>query len=70
MSSDLTATVTKPSEDSLQVKGFEALKYNFHFVSGVFDPSYTELAKVYERWGRVLCVIDTSESPPGSPRVG
>jgi 3-dehydroquinate synthase len=59
--SDLTAKVTKPNSESIQVEGYEALKYNFHYTSPVFDLKHEKLAGIYERWGRVLIVMDTSE---------
>lgn len=59
--SDLTASVTKDSRGSIVVEGNEALKYNFHYTSPVFDVDHSRLADIYERWGRVLIVIDTSE---------
>jgi hypothetical protein len=62
--SDLTAKVTKDNKGSIVVDGYEALKYNFHFTSPVFDVSHEKLASIYERWARVLIVIDTSELPP------
>ena len=61
--SDLTAKVTKDSKGSIVVEGYEALKYNFHFDTPVFDTKHGKLAEIYERWQRVLIVIDTSESP-------
>lgn len=60
--SDLTAKVTKDSKGSIQVEGYEALKYNFHYTSPVFDIQHDKLAAIYERWARVLIVMDTSES--------
>jgi len=60
--SDLTAKVTQDSKGSINVKGFEALDYNFHYTSPVFDVKHEKLASLYERWGRVLIVMDTSES--------
>jgi len=60
--SDLTAKVTKDSKGSIVVEGYEALKYNFHFDTPVFDTKHGKLAEIYERWQRVLIVIDTSES--------
>ena len=59
--SDLTAKVTKDSKGSIVVEGYEALKYNFHFDTPVFDTKHGKLAEIYERWKRVLIVIDTSE---------
>jgi 3-dehydroquinate synthase len=59
--SDLTASVTKDKQGSIVVEGNEALKYNFHYTSPVFDVDHSRLADIYERWGRVLIVIDTSE---------
>lgn len=60
--SDLTAKVTKQPSGSLAVEGYEALKYNFHYTSPVFDVEHDKLAEIYKRWGRVLVVMDTSES--------
>ena len=65
--SDLTASVTKDVKGSITVEGYEALKYNFHYVSHVFDVQHAKLAEIYERWGRVLIVIDTSEFRGFSP---
>lgn len=59
--SDLTAKVSKDSNGSIQVEGYEALKYHFHYDSPVFAPENDKLAKIYERWQRVLIVMDTSE---------
>jgi 3-dehydroquinate synthase len=60
--SDLTAKVSKDSKGSIVVEGYEELKYNFHYTSPVFDVGHAKLAEIYERWQRVLIVIDTSES--------
>ena len=59
--SDMKATLAKANDGSLIVNGFEELKYNFHYTSPVFDINHTKLAEIYEKWGRVLIVIDTSE---------
>lgn len=60
--SDLTAKVSKDSSSgSIQVEGYEALKYNFHYNSPVFNVQDSKLADIYERWKRVLIVMDTSE---------
>lgn len=59
--SDLTAKVSKDSKGSLTVEGYEALKYHFHYPSPVFDVKHEKLASIYERWQRVLIVMDTSE---------
>lgn len=61
--SDLTASVTKDPKGSITVEGYEALKYNFHYTSPVFALEHEKLAELYKRWGRVLVVMDTSESP-------
>lgn len=60
--SDMKATLAKGDDGSLTVKGFEELNYNFHYTSPVFDVNHKKLAEIYEKWGRVLIVIDTSES--------
>jgi 3-dehydroquinate synthase len=59
--SDLTASVSKLDQNTLEVKGFEALKYNFHYTSNVFGTDDSTLADIYKRWGRVLIVMDQSE---------
>lgn len=59
--SDLTAKVTKEGKSSIVVEGYEALKYHFHYISPVFDLEHAKLAEIYERWKRVLIVIDTGE---------
>ena len=59
--SDLTAKVTKTADAGIEVEGYEALKYNFHYDTPVFDLENPKMAKIYERWQRVLIVMDTSE---------
>jgi hypothetical protein len=61
--SEMTATVTKTAKGSINVKGYEQLDYNFHYVTDVFDVKHQKLAECYERWQRVLIIIDTSEFP-------
>jgi len=61
--SDLTAKVSKDSKGSLTVEGYEALKYHFHYPSPVFDVKHEKLASIYERWQRVLIVMDTNVHP-------
>ncbi|ORX40316.1 hypothetical protein BD324DRAFT_648899 [Kockovaella imperatae] len=61
--SDLQATLTKEPNGSLTVTGYESLKYNFHYTSPVFDVANKKLAEIYEKWGRVLIVIDTIVHP-------
>ncbi|KAK4686148.1 hypothetical protein P7C73_g3976, partial [Tremellales sp. Uapishka_1] len=61
--SDLTAKVSKDAKGSLNVKGFEALDYNFHYTSPVFDVSHEKLASLYKRWERVLIIMDTIVHP-------
>lgn len=71
--SDLTAKVTKTADNGLEVEGYEALKYNFHYDTPVFDLENPKMAKIYERWQRVLIVMDTSEwilDPGAEWRVG
>jgi len=40
------------------VEGYEELKYSYSFVDNVFDKNKEDLAKYYEKWGRVLVVVD------------
>jgi 3-dehydroquinate synthase len=60
--SDLTANVSKDAKGSIQVEGYEALKYHFHYTSPVFDTKNEKLAELYKRWQRVLIVMDKGES--------
>jgi len=60
--SDLTAQVNKLDATTINVKGAEALDYNFHYTQNVFDINDSKLADIYKRWQRVLIVMDTSES--------
>ena len=55
--SDLKATVQETPE-GFHVSGYEKIEYDFTFVDGVFDKAKPALAKCYERWGRVLAVMD------------
>ena len=59
--SDLTAQVNKLDANTINVKGHEALDYNFHYTRNVFNTEDSTLADIYKRWQRVLIVIDTSE---------
>jgi hypothetical protein len=61
MSSDMSGNVVK-TPTGLKVNGSEKLDYNFHYVSPVFDISHAKLAETYKPWGRVLIVLDKSES--------
>ncbi|WVR04198.1 hypothetical protein IAU60_001198 [Kwoniella sp. DSM 27419] len=61
--SDLTAKVSKTPSGSIVVEGYEALKYSFHYDSPVFDVNNSKLADIYERWQRVLIVMDTIVHP-------
>lgn len=59
MSSDMTAKVIHGADNkSIEVNGFEELKYGFKFIDNVFDPSHQDLADIYKKWGRCLAVTD------------
>ncbi|KAF2761687.1 Dehydroquinate synthase-like protein [Pseudovirgaria hyperparasitica] len=55
--SDMQASVTK-TDNGFSVAGYEKLNYDFAFVEGVFDIKNKQLAECYQKWGRVLTVLD------------
>ncbi|KAL3455660.1 putative 3-dehydroquinate synthase [Aspergillus heterothallicus] len=55
--SDLKATVSETS-NGFHVEGYEKIEYDFTFLDGVFEPQNAQLAKLYERWGRCLAIMD------------
>ena len=55
--SDMNATVTE-TQGGFAVAGFEKINYDFLFLDNVFHPKNSQLAGCYERWGRVLTVMD------------
>ncbi|TKY86754.1 hypothetical protein EX895_004394 [Sporisorium graminicola] len=64
ISSDMRATVTEVPATSnatgpgYSIQGYEDLKYTYSFVDNVFDQKKEDLASYYQKWGRVLCVLD------------
>jgi 3-dehydroquinate synthase len=40
------------------VEGSEELRYTYSFVDNVFDEKKQDLASHYQKWGRVLCILD------------
>lgn len=57
--SDMSATVTKTA-DGFAVAGYEKLNYDFSFLDGVFNPQNSQLAACYQKWARVLIVLDNN----------
>jgi 3-dehydroquinate synthase len=63
-SSDLTATVkeTPASKNCVgpgySVEGSEEIRYGYSFVDNVFDEKKDDLASYYQKWGRVLVILD------------
>jgi 3-dehydroquinate synthase len=55
--SDLKASVSETST-GFHVEGYEKIEYDFTFLDGVFEPQNAQLAKLYERWGRCLAIMD------------
>lgn len=55
--SDLKATVEE-RPDGFHVEGYEKIEYDFAFIDNVFDPSRSDLADCYTKWGRCLAVMD------------
>ena len=55
--SDMSATVSKTA-NGFSVTGYEKLNYDFAFVDGIFDPAQKQLADCYQKWGRVLVILD------------
>merc|ERR1712225_130737 len=60
--SDFKATVSETKSASghagFHVTGYERIEYGFTFIDGIFDPSNTNLADCYKKWGRCLAVTD------------
>merc|ERR1712000_417170 len=60
--SDFKATVSETKSASghagFHVTGYEKIEYGFTFIDGIFDPSNTNLADCYKKWGRCLAVTD------------
>lgn len=63
-SSDMSAKVTETpaTKNSVgpgyAVQGSEELRYSYSFVDDIFDTNKEDLASHYQKWGRVLCVLD------------
>ncbi|CAO1638220.1 unnamed protein product [Sympodiomycopsis kandeliae] len=63
-SSDMSAKVTETpaTKNSVgtgyAVQGSEELRYSYSFVDDIFDANKDDLASQYQKWGRVLCVLD------------
>jgi 3-dehydroquinate synthase len=55
--SDMSASVSKTG-NGFAVRGYEEIKYDFAFVEGVFNIDNKQLANCYQKWGRVLAVLD------------
>lgn len=57
--SDMNAKVVE-TKQGFHVEGYEKIEYDFEFLDGVFDTQNKQLADCYERWGRVLAVMDSN----------
>ena len=57
--SDLKATVAE-RPDGFHVEGYEKIEYDFVFIDNIFDPTHSELADSYTKWGRCLAIMDTN----------
>ena len=57
--SDMNATVQE-TKAGFHVSGYEKIEYDFEFLDGVFSPQNSQLADCYQRWGRVLAVMDAN----------
>lgn len=55
--SDMKATVVE-TNNGFHVEGVEKISYDFTFLDGVFNLENRQLAACYDRWGRVLAVMD------------
>lgn len=75
ISSDMRATVTEvPATQNAtgpgySIQGFEDLKYTYSFVDNVFDQQKEDLAAYYQKWGRVLCVLDENLNELYGPAI-
>ncbi|KAH7311830.1 hypothetical protein BKA65DRAFT_574434 [Rhexocercosporidium sp. MPI-PUGE-AT-0058] len=60
--SDFKGTVSETKSSSghagFDVTGYEKIEYGFTFIDGIFNPSNTNLADCYKKWGRCLAVTD------------
>lgn len=57
----VTAKVQEYEADgckALMVKGSEELTYGFRFTRDIFGPHQTMISEMYQKWGRVLAVMD------------
>ncbi|KAL4971912.1 hypothetical protein BDW66DRAFT_155199 [Aspergillus desertorum] len=55
--SDLKASVSETT-NGFHVEGYEKIEYDFTFLDGVFETKNTQLARLYESWGRCLAIMD------------
>ncbi|KAL4734574.1 hypothetical protein BDV11DRAFT_174659 [Aspergillus similis] len=55
--SDLKASVSETA-NGFHVEGYEKIEYDFTFLDGVFETKNAQLARLYERWGRCLAIMD------------
>lgn len=75
ISSDMRATVTEVPATSnatgpgYEIQGYEDLKYTYSFVDNVFDQKKEDLAAYYQKWGRVLCVLDENLNELYGPSI-
>lgn len=71
----MRATVTEvPATENAtgpgySIQGFEDLKYTYSFVDNVFDQKKEDLASYYQKWGRVLCVLDENLNELYGPSI-
>ena len=75
IASDMRATVTEVPATSnatgpgYSIQGYEDLKYTYSFVENVFDQKKEDLAAYYQKWGRVLCVLDENLNELYGPSI-
>lgn len=61
-----TSNATGPG---YSIQGYEDLKYTYSFVDNVFDQKKEDLASYYQKWGRVLCVLDDNLNELYGPAI-
>lgn len=75
VSSDMRASVTEvpatknATGPGYSIQGVEDLKYTYSFVDNVFDQKKEDLASYYQKWGRVLCVLDENLNELYGPSI-
>ena len=52
-----TPTLTT-TDSAFHIESYEKIEYSLQYAEGVFEPGNTQLAEIYQPWGRCLMVVD------------